>query len=135
MIYHITSPAWPGYIEIEFNDHGLMTRTDLTNATLSEDQQKWFLIKMPREQSELQRVIEKTSATITEMKTEITFEDMWNRYDYKVGKQEAQAKWNKMTKPEQIKAYNYIPKYKSRKLESQAMLYLASYLNKARWND
>ncbi|MEI6061726.1 MAG: hypothetical protein WCR72_13530 [Bacteroidota bacterium] len=135
MIYQITSSTWTGYIEIEFNANGLMTRTDLTNAELTDAQQIWFLKKMPREFSELQRVITGTQAKLTAITTEISFEDMWEKFDYKVGKKEALAKWNKMPKAEQIKAFNYVQKYKAKKLDTQAQLYLASYLNKERWND
>ena len=135
MIYQITSEAWPGYIEIEFNKDGFMIRTDTTNAELSEKQQIWFLQKMPREFSELHRVIAGTTAKLTALVKEITFEEIWEKYDFKVGKKEALAKWNKMPKAEQIKAFNYVQKYKAKKLDTQAQLYLASYLNKERWND
>ena len=76
-----------------------------------------------------------TSARLTEVVSEVTFEMIWNRYDYKVGKKEAMAKWSRMTRPEQWKAYNFVARYKSRKPDGQAQLYLASYLNKERWND
>ena len=110
-------------------------RTDLTNADLTEKQQIWFLQKMPREFSELQRVITGTSAKLTAITKEITFDDIWEKFDYKVGKKEALSRWNKMPKAEQIKAFNFIQKYKARKSDTQAQLYLASYLNKERWND
>ena len=135
MIYQITSEAWKGFIEIEFSATGFMTRTDTTNAELSETQQIWFLKKMPREFCELERVIKGTTARITIIDREITFNDIWEKFDYKVGKKEAQAKWNKMPKAEQIKAFNYVQKYKAKKIDTQAQLYLASYLNKERWND
>jgi hypothetical protein len=135
MIYHITSIAWTGYIEAEYNELGYMRRVDLSNAELSEEQQKWFLNRMPRELSELQRVIAGSSAKITDIKKEITFQEMWDRYAYKTGRKEAEAKWNKMPKSEQIKAFDFVPKYLAKKLETVPQLYLASYLNKERWND
>lgn len=135
MIYQITSEAWKGYIELEFNDMGYMARTDTSHAELSETQQKWFLNKMPRELSELERVIKGTTARITTIEKEISFADIWEKYDYKVGRKEALAKWNKMPKAEQIKAFNYVQKYKAKKPDAQALLYLASYLSKERWND
>ena len=135
MIYQITSPSWQGYIELEYNELGYMRRVDLGNAELSEQQQQWFLNRMPRELAELKRVIEGTTATLTEIKKEISFREMWDKYNYKTGRKEAETKWNKMPKSEQIKAYDFVTKYLAKKLDNIPQLYLASYLNKERWND
>lgn len=136
MIYQITSTSWSGFIEIEFNELGYMTRTDTRQADLTEPQQKWFLNKMPRELAELQRVINGTTAVLTEIKQEVTFADAWKRYhDENGSKKKAEAKWNKMPKAEQLKAFEYIPKYLAKKPEAVPKLYFATYLNEERWNN
>lgn len=136
MIYQITSSVWKGYIEIEFNELGFMVRTDTRQADLTETQQMWFLNKMPRELAQLQKVIEGTSATITEIVEEITFADAWKKYhDENGSKKKAQAKWDKMPEAERLKAYNYISKYLAKKPETTPKLYFATYLNEERWNN
>jgi len=137
MIYHITSTSWAGYIEIEFNELNLMTRTDITNADLSEKQQLWFLRKMPRELIELQNVIDKSTAKITEVKQEVTFDLFWNRYDEKIrsSKKKALTTWNRLRKDDQVKAFNYIKKYEGSMAPGVAKKYAETYLNAELWNN
>ena len=137
MIYRITSTSWNGHIEIEFDELGFMTRTDLTGAELSDDQHKWFLVKMPRELSELQRVIQNTTATITEVKQDITFDLFWDRYNEKVrsSKKKAMLTWNRIPKPDQEKAYNFIRKYEQSMAPGVAKKYAETYLNAELWNN
>lgn len=136
MIYQITSTSWPGYIEIEFNELGYMTHTDTRQAELTETQQKWFLNKMPRELAELQRVIAGTTAELTEIKQEITFQEAWLKYHDELGsKKKAEIRWNKMPAAEQLKAFNFIQKYLVKKPDTVPKLYFATYLNEERWNN
>jgi len=136
MIYHITSTSWTGYIEIEFNELGLMTRSDITQASLNEAQQIWFL-KNCREIPELQRVIKGTTATLTEVKQDISFEVFWNRYDEKIrsSKKKAQLTWKRLPVPEQIKAFNFIKKYEANIPSGVSKKYAETYLNSEIWNN
>ncbi len=136
MIYHITSTSWTGYIELEFNSIGLMVRSDITQAVLNEDQQIWFL-RNCRELSELQRVIKGTTATMTEVKQEVTFDLFWNRYDEKIrsSKKKALTTWNRLRKDDQVKAYNYIKKYEGSMAQGVAKKYAETYLNAELWNN
>lgn len=136
MIYHITSTSWTGYIELEFNSIGLMIRSDITQAVLNEDQQIWFL-RNCRELSELQRVIKGTTATMTEVKQEVTFDLFWNRYDEKIrsSKKKALTTWNRLRKDDQVKAFNYIKKYEGSMAPGVAKKYAETYLNAELWNN
>jgi len=136
MIYHITSTSWTGYIELEFNSIGLMIRSDITQAVLNEAQQIWFL-KNCRELSELQRVIKGTSATLTEVKLEVTFDLFWNRYDEKIrsSKKKSLTTWNRLRKDDQVKAYQYIKKYEQSMAPGVAKKYAETYLNAELWNN
>ncbi len=136
MTYHITSTSWAGYIELEFNSIGLMIRSDITQAVLNEAQQIWFL-KNCRELSELQRVIIGTSATLTEVKLEVTFDLFWNRYDEKIrsSKKKALTTWNRLRKDDQVKAYQYIKKYEQSISPGVAKKYAETYLNAELWNN
>lgn len=137
MIYHIISTSWNGYIEIEFNELGLMTRTDTKAAELSEAQQIWFLKKMPRELSELQRVIEGTTAKLVEFKKEITFEEFWLRYDNKIrsSKKESLKIWNKLDIENQRKAFEFIKKYEMAMPTGVNKKNCETYLRQEQWNN
>ncbi len=137
MIYQITSDTWTGYIEIEFDLNGYMVRTDTKGAHLSEAQQKWFLVKMPRELSELQRVITGTSAKLTEIKREVTFDEIWERYDLKVrsSKKKSLITWNKMGSAQRLKCFDFIKKYEANIPNGVSKKNFETYLNAEQWNN
>lgn len=137
MIYHITSVAWTGYIEAEYNELGYMRRVDLGNAELSEEQQKWFLNRMPRELAELQRIVEKSSAKIEEVKQEVTFDLFWDRYNEKLksSRKKSLIVWNRLSKADQVKAFNHIKKYEGSMSPGVAKKYAETYLNAELWNN
>jgi len=137
MIYQITSSTWTGYIEIEFNAIGLMTRTDTTHADLTQAQQIWFLKKMPRELAELQRVIEGTSAKLTEIKEEITFDKFWDRYDLKIrsSKKKCLITWNKLDAFQHRLAFDFIKKYEANIPVGVPKKNCETYLNAEQWNN
>lgn len=138
MKYLLTSTAWPGEIEIVYNDLQLLVSHDTSRADLSENQQLWFLKNLPRELCELQQLIDKsTSATLTEVKDEITFEKFWSRYDEKLrsSKKKALKVWNRLTEADQIKAYKFISKYEQSIPNGVAKKYAETYLNVELWNN
>jgi len=137
MTYQITSDTWRGYIEIEFDALGYMVRTDLTNAELTENAHRWFLNKMPRELAGLTRVIEGTSAKLTEIKKEVTFDDIWNRYDLKIrsSKKKSLAVWNRMNSSQRQKCFDFIKKYEANIPAGVPKKNFETYLNAEQWNN
>ena len=138
MKYLLTSTAWPGEIEIVYNDLQLLVSHDTSRADLSENQPLWFLKNLPRELCELQQLSDKsTSATLTEVKDEITFEKFWSRYDEKLrsSKKKALKVWNRLTEADQIKAYKFISKYEQSIPNGVAKKYAETYLNVELWNN
>lgn len=143
--YLITSTSWQGEVELLFSDESLeckdgnmlLVRLDLTRAELTEQQHIWFLRSLPRELPELQSKLANTSATLTEVPIEITFADFVTKYKPRKGdshRTRTEAKWNKLSKADQAKAYNYIDKY-FRSMESwQNKQDMITYLNGQDWN-
>jgi hypothetical protein len=72
---------------------------------------------------------------VTIVKREVTFDMFWDRYNYKTsGKKEAQDVWKKLSKQDQIGAFDYIPIYEGiLKITPVNKLYGSTYLNKKRW--
>jgi len=134
----LTSTAFEGDVIFEYNEGGLLERYDISGASLSENQHIWMLKNLPRELCELQRVLGNSgTAKLTEVSEEITFDKFWNRYDEKdrSSKKKALAKWNRMSKSQQAKAYWYIPKYFSSIPLGVAKKYAETYLNAELWNN
>lgn len=137
-IFSLSSSAFSGEVLFEFNETGLLEKYDKSGATLSEPQQKWILKSLPRELAELERVIAGTStAKLTEIVQDITFDMFWNKYDEKdrSSKKRTLSKWNKMSKTQQVKAYFYIPKYFNSIPSGVAKKYAETYLNAELWNN
>jgi hypothetical protein len=72
---------------------------------------------------------------VKEITREVAFEMFWEKYDYKIsGKEEAKRAWQKLSKINQLMAFDYIKQYEGQlKLNPVSKLYGASYLNAKRW--
>lgn len=68
---------------------------------------------------------------IVQIDRDVTFDMFWAKYDYKQsGKAPALKAWEKLTKEEQLQAFDYIPAYNSHLKQKQtAKKYGSSYLN------
>ena len=134
--YIMTSTAFEGEVFFEFNELQLLTKYDLSGAILTETQQVYLLKNMPRDLSELQAFIKSTKTA--EIKPfEITFKTFWDKYDEKLcsSKKKAEAKWNKMPKAEQMKAFKGIAKYVQHLPSGTRKKYTETYLNAELWNN
>ncbi len=136
--YSLTSTAFEGEVLFTFNEFGLLEQFDSTGATLSEEQQLFLLRKLPRDLPGIQALLEKTpTATFTEIKREVTFEQFWNRYDEKIrsSKKRTLTAWNKLKQADRYKAYAYIQKYEQSLYQGTAKKYAETYLNAELWNN
>lgn len=133
-----TSEAFNGEVFLEFGDNGMLSKYDISNATLSIRQQEWFLQRLPTRLEDVKRILENSqTGKLTEVKNEITFEMFWNRYNDKVNssKRKAETRWNRMTKADQIKAYNFINRYEQNIPAGVRKKYAETYLNTELWNN
>lgn len=134
----LTSDAFTGEVEFIFNDSGLLESFTTAAAQLSERQQVFILKELPRELSEIKKVISNSvSAKLTEVNNDITFDQFWKRYDppaLSKKKKKALPRWNRMSQSERNKAYYFIPKYESR-MRGEGKMYAETYLNSEIWND
>ena len=132
-----TSDKFKGAVEFEFTDL-ILTKYDTSGAELSETQRIYFAKNLPRELADIQACLtQPKSAKFTEIVQEITFDSFWNKYDDKVNssKKRTETKWNKMSKNEQIKAFNYIQKYFPSVPYGTRKKFAETYLNAELWNN
>ncbi len=137
--YSITSERYKGEVIAKYNDKGWLLNLDVTQAELTESQHAWFLNNCPKteqcfdEWRKQERVLHITLIP----EREITFEAFWQRYDDKINssKKRTKAKWDKMSKSEQVKAYNYINRYFSNIPYGTRKKYAETYLNAEVWNN
>jgi hypothetical protein len=134
-IYHLTSAAWNGYIELVFNDNQLLDGWS-NQAELSQDQHRYLIKNLPGDISELSK-LQTPHTTITEVPWEVSFDSFWNKYDDKVisSKHKCKMIWSRLTPVDRMKSYSYIQKYFNAipmgTRKKNAETYLRSFL----WNN
>lgn len=136
--YTLTSTMWSGEVIVSYNNEQLLILLDLNNAKLTEKQQIWFLQRMPRDLAALQKLVqENKTLTLTQIQTEVSFEDFWNKYDEKTrsSKKKAQLRWNRLSKHDQVRAYRFIDKYFQNMPSWQSKKLAESYLSSELWNN
>jgi hypothetical protein len=137
-LYSLTSTAFDGEVLFEFNEAGILQKFDTSAAQLSEQQQIWILKKMPKHLAHVKMILgDSETATLTELKQDVTFEMFWNRYNEKVrsSKKKAERIWNRLTKTNQVKAFRGIQTYERNIPGGVLKKYAETYLGAELWNN
>ena len=134
--YIVTSDKFTGEIEFRYNDIGQLVGYD-NRADFAAEQHKWLLSRFPVMSGMLIQVAAPMGGKATEIKIELTFEMFWKQYfagreKDNSSRKRAEAKWDRMSKAEQSKAYAYINKYMSR--ITHVPKHAETYLNSELWN-
>ena len=134
-IFHLTSIAFTGYIEFQFNDLGLLDKMNIL-AELGERQQVFLLRNMPREILELEK-LKTANVTLTEIKQDITFDMFWDKYDDKINssRKRALSKRERMNPTDRIRAFWFISKYFSSIPSGTRKKFAETYLYAELWNN
>jgi enoyl-[acyl-carrier-protein] reductase (NADH) len=130
----LSSPQFEGEVSFKYDAEGCLKAFE-NNAQLNEDQTIWLLTNLPKTIADMDALRKKKmTATIKQVKKEITFDMLWHAYGYKEDKQEAMNVWKKLTAREQQEAYDYIPRYKAKlALNGVARKYPKTYLRQKPW--
>jgi hypothetical protein len=135
--YLLTSTKWHGEIELRYDDDGLLVGYG-DRAELDDAQFRWFLTNMPSSLNDLQLLVKSTkTGCLTEAPPEeITFDMFWQRYDGAVNssRKRTLAKWQRMSRAEQVKAFRYVGKYFRSIPQGVRKKYAETYLNAELWN-
>jgi hypothetical protein len=136
--YLLTSAKWPGEIELRYDGAGLLVGYDY-RAELTAEQQRWFLTNMPRSLADLQALVKATkTGRLTEAPPEeVTFDMFWQQYDdaTRSSRKRTLAKWQRMTRAEQVKAFRYVGRYFRSIPPGLGKKYAETYLNAELWNN
>lgn len=132
--YTITSASFTGEIVLEYCALTDRLVTMAVLADLSPTRHEAFLQKLPLTRQGV-KALQAGGIIVNHIKADVTFEQFWQRYDYKVDKETAHRRWNNLTLTDRIKAYNFIMKYKQTVKPGIDLMYPSTYLSKKRWND
>jgi hypothetical protein len=127
-----TSKRFKGSMRFGYNN-GVMYIFE-NNADLNAGQIDYFEHNFPIRIENLP-LIKGETGTLQET-TDLSFDNFWEKYAYKVDRISAEKYWEKMSDEEKLNAICGISKYKYRcKLKNTAMIYPIRYLRNKRWED
>jgi hypothetical protein len=132
----ITGERFSGEIIIENDQEGNLVLIDIREAGLSQTQLMWLWCDQSISCA-LPKLLNDITVKVTTVKEEITFDMFWKKYNDKErsSKKRTLTKWNRMRESEQVKAFNYIPKYFQSIPSGVEKKYAETYLNAELWNN
>lgn len=125
--YELHSGSFGGLVRITFNAFGILANYEVVNQELN--QVSSAETRIPITEQKFRELAAQYGFTYMEVDLNITFEMFYDRYAYKVDKQPALKKWNKLSKEHQSAAYKYIPIYDAQiKRDNVRRKYPSTYL-------
>lgn len=108
----ITSTKFEGSLEFEMDDQE-MVRLFRNHATLDEKQQAWLSENFPITLKRLNAMLSGFRSLTGELiQTDLSFDNFWDTFDYKIGnKKRAQKLWKELSDADKLKAIQTIPAY------------------------
>ena len=127
-------------IVFKYDLNGLLLEFKRLEGILSDNQVQWFFFKgnFPYKEVQIKEWIGKLKVNfeITIGTPDLSFEALWNLYNYKESRKDAEKSFSKLKEADIIKCFIQVPKYK-KKIASTgiAQALLATWINKQRYND
>lgn len=122
-----------------YDDRRELVGLDMSGAEMTVQQKNWLMANKPSTEDklfEMQRQSKWMKITLIP-ESIVSFEMFWQRYDDKLNssKKRTKQKWDKMSKSEKQKAYNFINRYFSSIPQGTRKKYAETYLNAELWNN
>jgi hypothetical protein len=121
---------------LKYNQHGELVSAELRDFDmgLNDTQREWLWGYIPKTTEALAK---QSRAKVTAIETELSFDDFWELYDYKVGnKKRAKESWDKLDDATRalvmakVKEYNYYMAH-----VSHAKVFPERFLAQRRWEN
>lgn len=126
----LTSSAFTGQLTFVYNENEVLTGY-INDADMTDGQFAYLFCKFPFSIALLEELAKGDTVTLTRVIEEVTFDQFYETYGYKMDRQQALKAWEKLSAADQIRAYEAIPAYNHYLLKNGHIqrLYPASYLN------
>lgn len=128
--YTITSTSFEGELTFTYNEEGILTGF-FNDSKMTMAHLQYLHRAFPVVEDLLEQLAGKSETLQIRLTTnEVTFEEFWEAYKYKVDKQEAKKAFDALTTAQQIRAFEQIPSYNYYMMTrpNQNRLYPATYL-------
>ncbi len=134
--FEITSEKFGGKVLLKFGDDDFFCGIDFEHSGCSHSQVKWFMLHLPKDASSM-KCFSTQQLNVAEVLESIDFDAFWNKYDDKARSSKVKTRkvWDRMSRTEQVKAYNYISRYTMNIPSGVCKKYATTYLNDQLWNN
>lgn len=135
-VFELRAKQYTGKVIYKFKDDGTFGGIDYSEASLTIEQSSWLLQRLPANADQM-NVFVKMGMDVLEVVETVDFKAFWDRYNDKARSSRVKTErvWRRMPKSEQVKAYNYIPKYLHSIPGGVMKKYATTYLNDQLWNN
>lgn len=131
-IYELHSDAFGCKVRLSYNDSGVLMNYEVMNPELNQVAAK--AIKLFITEEYFKEIVKELGLKYTEIDRAITFDIFWKRYAYTPDKKLAIDAWAKLSKEEQVLAYDFIPRYDTQLKQSGFnRKYAVRYLKDKPW--
>lgn len=134
-IYHISSTRAPISFEFGFCPTTKQLRTFKVTGEMTTEQFDYLIQRFPAYESVMEKWKTLKAFKVVQESKPVSFDDFYEAYGNKTGKKAAQNSWKRMSKANQLLAFQYINRYKFKLNPGTALKYPATYLNGECWND
>ena len=135
--YTLTSTTFDGELTFTYNEDSVLTGF-FNDSTMRIEHLQFLHTCFPVVESLLEKLAGNSKTLTIKLTTQdVTFEQFWDAYAMKVDRQDALKVWDKMSRTEQIKAFEGIPSYNYFLMvrKNQERMYPATYLRGKYDND
>ncbi|GIM49432.1 hypothetical protein [Capnocytophaga stomatis] len=141
--YRVTGKQTAISFIFKYNLNGDLKVFEVVGEPLNEAQKFWLFGSGYRFPIDEEKIVfwTKTPEFVAKFKVEkipadLSFDRLWEQYNYKMGKKDALKVFNKLKEAEVIKVFLSLKGYEAHlKRTGQAKAYLATYLNKEYYNN
>lgn len=134
--FEITSEKFGGKVLLKFGEDDLFCGIDFEHSGCSQAQLEWFIARLPKNVNSM-NYFATQQMVVAEVLESIDFDAFWDRYDDKARSSKVKTRkvWDKMSRTDQVKAYNYIARYTMNIPSGVCKKYATTYLNDQLWNN
>lgn len=136
--YTVKSRSAPNLWQFKYHLNGVLAEFKVLDGILSEKQMVWLATHFPFQENFIRewQTKAKDNFEIKINLPELTFEVLWDLYDFKVSKTDALRSFKKLNDGEILRLFLAIPKYKTHLIQSKvSQAHLATFINKRRFDD
>lgn len=139
--YVITSDKSVGEVTFIYNDQQLLVHFDYQMDAPDDKPLRWTLASLIyQNESDFLNAVKRHKLRCTRVIKEVNFDEFWEKYDHKSmsSKHKSLVRWQNLSKTDQIRAFEFIPKYNARRssmVPSPAKKLAETYLNSMMWNN